>query len=920
MCLEDGTRHLVVNSSPHVTMGRRVELFPLDSNENNRIKIPVSLVKPYVNPTATGKGSLLRALLANRKTQEIGGGGLALRCNTKFKAFQYRPLVKFQGEAAGRLLIADETGLGKTIETGYILVEEFAAGRANRVLIMVPKRTMNKWKREMRSRFGIILEEASRKKIEECVNNREKTFHLICSHDVGRKSAKVKWWEELNGSIDLLVIDEVHNHIGLNSKFRRPMAEALSDISDSMLVLTATPVRKDYDDLFRILELICPGISRDMDRDLELNLLSTTNSLTRALESEDWDKAKRLCEELENLAPDSSLHPSHPSSFISSNPPWNPDAIAKSVKFLRGLPAVSRHITRARGKDPEIDEYTPRIVHPTHWITPQDDEETAISQIDEFLSREFYHIHRQQLSSCRPAILELMNNGTMGLKSFQRDILGGNGAPQESSSGAVERECERLARLLRRIKRSDDAKFSELEGLLTSLKENPSITKTVIFTHFHPTFRYLRTRLERLDIVKQGVKIIYADPKDDSEKLQSLNDQLMRIDGFAILLATDRMSEGVDLHAANCVINYDLPYNPQDIQQRIGRVDRIVQEADEIHVHNFAVKDTVDVPIMAKIVERSRIFEAVVGGMETVTEEMHRASNTRSEVNMAMANLEGELDQRRLIETGEEFRFVDRVWDDSIKQARISQSPFLDREHYVILEAFERLNPGAGHTWDDSTKTLSLVVDYYLSKSLVEMLGGYSGLGPQMSFELIEAAKTGILKIRFGGSSATIGPVHPFNKWATNMLSSVEGCKEPILEISRNGAPGGITLVRVEGATISDSSWLVEPANDTLSDWFNRIEEGKLETNISPLSGDISFVSSRKEVQALIDRERAEYNRLKDAKIRRLHAIKRRLEEEEDDSEISERIEKIDQELDRMENEPIPEPAKVNLVHQYIVQ
>ena len=130
----------------------------------------------------------------------------------------------------------------------------------------------------------------------------------------------------------------------------------------------------------------------------------------------------------------------------------------------------------------------------------------------------------------------------------------------------------------------------------------------------------------------------------------------------------------------------------------------------------------------------------------------------------------------------------------------------------------------------------------------------------------------------------------------------------------------GVQTCALPISTISDSTWLVEPANDTLSDWFNRIEEGKLETNISPLSGDISFVSSRKEVQALIDRERAEYNRLKDAKIRRLHAIKRRLEEEEDDSEISERIEKIDQELDRMENEPIPEPAKVNLVHQYIVQ
>ena len=229
--LDDHSTHLVTSVSAHPVRGRMLNLFPLEGEGGHR-EIPISEARILHDSTKGGEGAILRALLANRKAQESGGGGLTLRCNSMFKPFQFRPLVKFQGESDGRLLIADETGLGKTIETGYILVEEFAAGRANRVLLMVPARSIGKWRREMRSRFGIILEEATRKRITECVNDPSQTFHLICSHDVGRQTKH--WWDELSGSLDLLVIDEVHNHIGTNSVFRRPMAEALSDASESM--------------------------------------------------------------------------------------------------------------------------------------------------------------------------------------------------------------------------------------------------------------------------------------------------------------------------------------------------------------------------------------------------------------------------------------------------------------------------------------------------------------------------------------------------------------------------------------------------------------------------------------------------------------------------------------------------------------
>ncbi len=912
--LDDDSTHLVTSVSAHPVRGRMLNLFPLEGKGEHR-EIPISEARILHDSTKGGEGAILRTLLANRKAQESGGGGLALRCNSMFKPFQFRPLVKFQGESDGRLLIADETGLGKTIETGYILVEEFAAGRANRVLLMVPARSMGKWRREMRSRFGIILEEATRKRITECVNDPSQTFHLICSHDVGRQTKH--WWDELSGSLDLLVIDEVHNHIGTNSVFRRPMAEALSDASESMVGLTATPVRRDAGDLFRILELISPGITQGLDQDREMRLLSVTNSLTRALESEDERESRRLCDELDGILPAAASDPGHPRAMISQPAPWDPREIAASVRYLRGLPTVSRHITRARGRDPEIDEHNPRVVHPTHWIEPVGSEEDAISQIDDLLSREFYHIHRQQLASCRPAMLELMSNGTLGLRTFHRDFQGGSGPAPTPVPGPVEEECTRMVSLLRRIRGSDDAKFAELEAILEEMRGDPSVTKAVVFTHFHPTFRYLKKRLEQLGMVQDGVRLVLADPTDDDERLQSLNDELMGIDGFAVLLATDRMSEAVDLHAANSVINYDMPYNPQDLQQRIGRVDRIVQEADGIHVHNLAVRGTVDDAIMARIVDRSRIFEAMVGGMEAVASEMSRAFLKRPEVEDALGGLEDELDQRRLVEGGEEFRLVDRVFDDSIKEARLAQSPFLSREHIPILAAFERLRPGAGHSWDEESRKLRLAVDHDLAAAIFEIVGR-NDLGPEMMFELTMASKTGTLSLEVGGSSATLGPAHRFNHWVTDMLSHAEGCEAPISERSPDGPPGGAVLVKVEGSMTTDSTWLVEPDGTKLGDWLDRIGSSDSPTAIGPLSGDSSgSISTHPDVQALIDRDRAEHERLRQARIRRMHAIRRRLEPDDDDPKVASRLARIIQELDDLQSMPAPEPATAVAMHEY---
>lgn len=919
---QDGNRHLVVRTYSHARRGKMVGLLGLDeqAGEARRYPLPTSpsdSVSLLRDSSGGGSGSLMRLLIANRQAQESGAGGLSLRCNTDFKPFQFRPLVKFQGEAGGNLLIADETGLGKTVESGYILAEEYAAGRANRVLLMVKARTKRKWIKEMRKFFGLIFQEAGHKRITECVNDPSKTFHLICTHDVGRNTPG--WWNDLEGNLDVLVIDEVHRHINPNSTLRRPMAEALADVSDSILGLTATPVRLNAEDLFRILELVCPGLTEGLDLGDELELLALTNTLSSALEAEDRGECVRLCGELTRIVSNEvSSDSRYPTDLITADPPWDPARIYESVRFLRGLPSISPHITRARGRDPEIDEYTPRLPPTDHWIQPHGEEEGIIAEIDELLRREFCHIHRQQLASCRPAMLQLMLNGSSGLRRFHENVATltrFNRPADRDVAGPVEAECADIAMRLRTMRGDDDAKFDELARLLEELREDPTVTRAVMFTHFIPTYSYLRNRLEALPMFRSGVRLICAGPNDDDETLEGVNSRLEREEGFAVLLTTDKMSESVDLHAANCVINYDLPYNPQDLQQRIGRVDRIIQKADVIHVHNFAVHGTVDEVIMDRIVERSRIFEAVVGGMEAVAEDMEGLGARRGEVDEVIGRIQGQLDESALME-GDAFRFVDRVFDERIRESRISQSPFMSREHLVVLEAFERLRPGAGHSWDPASSTLSLAVDYALADAIKQILGDAHEIGPEMMSELIEASKSGVLRIRFGGSDATVGPAHPFNRWITGMLSAIEGIEGTSVEEASMDPAGTLSLVRVSGSRVTESVWLSSDDRG-VEDWMGAIEA--LEADGSVASSDLTpgGLEGEDSIVALVDRDMAEHQRLHGARIRRLYAKMRWLEDNPGIPEAEEKIERTRQRIARLEDEPAPPAASVELVHQF---
>lgn len=137
------------------------------------------------------------------------------QCNTIFKAYQFRPLLKYLVNNSRRLLIADETGLGKTIETGYILANELCNGSLQRVVILCPANLQHKWQGELWHRFGLRFDVVTGRTFLSSLLDKRRKFQFIASIDCLRsigKSGMAKISSD-NG-IDLLIIDEIHHMIG----------------------------------------------------------------------------------------------------------------------------------------------------------------------------------------------------------------------------------------------------------------------------------------------------------------------------------------------------------------------------------------------------------------------------------------------------------------------------------------------------------------------------------------------------------------------------------------------------------------------------------------------------------------------------------------------------------------------------------
>jgi superfamily II DNA or RNA helicase len=540
---------------------------------------------------------------------------------TIFRPYQFKPVQKLLDTGTLRLLIADEVGLGKTIEAGLVWTEMEARRQADRVLVVCPSMLVGKWRREMEDRFGFLLTELDATGLDNLLDRLE-------SGRLPRRAAyvssieRLRMWDgleratELGLQFDLSIVDEAHSFRNSDTK-SYGLGEQLQDWSDALVMLSATPINLRNRDLFNLLSLLVPGEFEDVES-LERRLApnAVLNKLTRSLVDPRVTNAERL-RWLNDFEDD-------PFGFVIALRPdfkvlrdvlstENLDAAGAVMvkRICAELHGLSAQVTRTR----KVDVQEEKPLREPRRIPVLFGEQEA----------EFYEAYyrwcaeRAKLSgsainfamqmplrlagSCLPEAARYVLEWDRPEDIEAEDIVA---VPKITKSASLPPDA-RLVALAGQL--DGDTKFDQLEVALADLVRQGK--RVIVFTFSRRTLRYLHRRLSqsfRVDALHGGIP-----PRKRGRIMGNF-----RSGAFDILLASRVASEGLDFEFCSAVVNYDLPWNPMEVEQRIGRIDRIGQVEKKIGVLNFNTPGTIETDIIERVMERIGVFEHAIGELEPI--------------------------------------------------------------------------------------------------------------------------------------------------------------------------------------------------------------------------------------------------------------------------------------------------------------
>lgn len=431
----------------------------------------------------------------------------------------------------GKAILADEVGLGKTIEAGLILKEYMIRGLVKKALILVPASLVTQWANELTSKFYIPAVAQKKSYVWEQYDV------VVSSIDTAKRNPHrdIIFQQDY----DLIIIDEAHklkNNKTKNYEFVQSLKKKFC------LLLTATPIQNRISEIFNLVSLLKPGHLGN--------------------ESAFYEKYKRDSRSLDDN------------------------------EHLKQL--VNKVMIRNRRADTGI-EWTDRHVETIPIEFSQEEQQLydAISELrseDNWMATSAFSIMTLQREACssREAVFVTLKN-----------ML----AKQESPSPAYEQQIQTLAEKVQAIQRNSKAEKA-LE-LIRNIDD-----KVIIFTEYRATQMYLQWFLKQNGITSVPFRGGFKRGKKDwMRELFQKHAQ--------VLIATEAGGEGINLQFCHHIINFDLPWNPMRLEQRIGRVHRLGQEKD-VHIYNFATKGTVEEHVLKLLHEKISLFEKVVGELDDI--------------------------------------------------------------------------------------------------------------------------------------------------------------------------------------------------------------------------------------------------------------------------------------------------------------
>jgi superfamily II DNA or RNA helicase len=598
--------------------GRRQEIIESKLKPRPQLDDPQTWVTGAPAPASRFGATLTRAKLKGKFADTL----FSFRATrTTFRPYQFKPVLKLLQTGKARLLIADEVGLGKTIEAGLIWTELEARREADQVLVVCPANLIAKWKEEMADRFGFDLIDLDGQGLRTFLHRHRQNrlphrAAYVCSLERLRSWDGLDELKDLPPAFDLVIVDEAHAMRNKGNK-SYALGSELSDWADNLVFLTATPINLGHADLLNLLDLLAPGDYSDPgDLQLRLEPNRIINAVTARLTEGSVD-GQQLATELEKLNTLTFGGPiTHRTDFallteILREGELEPRDVVEAKRLLASLNTLSTVITRT--KKVEVDERQAKRTErrePVEWTSAE---------------KEFYDEYLQWCcqraaetkSSVYFAMQMPLRLASACLPMARRAVLDpvGFGRITDADSDKTGDRLEphpNLIEAARRLPEGVDTKFDKLFGVLKQLHEQGR--RALVFTFSVPTLDHLSRRLGehfKVAVLHGGVH--------REERLRIMAD--FRAGGYDFLLANRVASEGLDFEFCSAVINYDLPWNPMEIEQRIGRIDRIGQQEEKIWIVNFFNEYTIDERILRRLLERIRIFESSIGALELIIDE-----------------------------------------------------------------------------------------------------------------------------------------------------------------------------------------------------------------------------------------------------------------------------------------------------------
>ncbi len=691
---------------------------------------------------------------------------------------QIRAFQRLYGNWPPRLLIADEVGLGKTIQAGMLIRQAWLAGKARRILVLTPASVCRQWQIELREKFNLSwpiydgdklvwLKTPGRyAPLEQAVTRADwhKQPFVIASSHLMRRRERVPELAEQAEPWDVVIIDEAHHarrkSPGLAGERRTnrllDLLQRLKDRTQSLLLLTATPMQVHPVEVWDLLSVLglpaewheqaflkfCEAVDHPSPSHEDMEFMATLFRATEKRFGNSTEQDARRAGATSGLQAKRILSALRDSAAI---PRRQLDANARGValRVMRSLSPVGRLISRhtrdllrryhKAGKmqtpiaDREVED---------RFVKLSDDEAKIYEAVENYISTTYNQasakeknavgfvmtIYRRRLASSFHSLrhtledrLRAMQTGNLSnaqqpddeadseASDSEGDVLSPDQITELEKTALAQEEKDDIALLIEDIRKlPPDTKAERLRLELETLRAD-GYPQTMVFTQYTDTMDFLRDQLA----TKTALRVMCfsgrgGEIRDKSGLWRGIAREeakrRFRTGDADVLLCTDAASEGLNFQFCGSLINYDMPWNPMRVEQRIGRIDRLGQKHAKIRIVNLHYEGTVETDVYMALRRRINLFESVVGRLQPILGKMsgvitgHILAGSSRDPD-ARAALTGELEQEA--ETAKQEGFDLDAMLDSDLQEPPRPTPKLTLEDLdLILQRPEALPPG----------------------------------------------------------------------------------------------------------------------------------------------------------------------------------------------------------------------------------